>query len=112
MLFPSLAMRVGVVKTCKVQSLLPYTCSKQRPKELIQSPLSERRDYYYENLTATDWGWTKHLFFHFVFVFIIIFSCPFVSFFHVNVCFRLHHHLFYTPTGAFSCVIAFIVCVP
>ena len=77
-----------------------------------QTPESWNRCVY-ENLTATDWGWTKHLFFHFVFVFIIIFfSCPFVSFFHVNVCFRLHHHFFYTPTGAFSCVIAFIVCVP
>ena len=66
----------------------------------------------YENLTATDWGWTKHLFFHFVFVFTIIFFMPICVFFHVNVCFRLHHHFFYTPTGAFSCVIAFIVCVP
>ena len=40
------------------------------------------------------------------------FFMPICVFFHVNVCFCLHHHFFYTPTGAFSCVIAFIVCVP
>ena len=43
-----------------------------------QTPESWNRCVY-ENLTATDWGWTKHLFFHFVFVFIIIF-------FHAHLC--------------------------
>ena len=77
--------------------LLTCCCLRCRkhaePESQVTFKVDMPKSYPYENLTATDWGWTKHLFFHFVFVFIIIFfSCPFVSFFHVNVCFRLHHH--------------------
>ena len=45
--------------------------------------------YCYENLTATDWGWTKHLFF---------------------ISLSFHHHFFFMPICVFfscKCVFSF-----